>query len=73
MIRALEGNDDGVKVGGRILPALRFADDQAMIAGTEEALQNIMNKLAQVSENCGMKINIKKTKTLMVVSKNERH
>ena len=69
LIREALGNlKEGVKVGGILVPALRFADDQAMLANKERDLQKIMDKLALVSEEYGMKINIKKTK-VMVISK----
>ena len=45
---------------------VRFADDQGMVAGTEMGLQRLMNKLNDTAENFGMKINIQKTKTIVV-------
>lgn len=66
----MEGLDRGVKVGGQLIPALRFADDQAMIADSQKTLQELMDRLAAVSDNYGMRINIKKTK-VMVISKVE--
>jgi hypothetical protein len=67
---AMENTEEGIKVGGKIVKALRFADDQAMLAGSKKGLQEIMNKLTQVSEKYGMRINTKKTK-VMVISKKE--
>ena len=67
---ALETEDGGIKVGGVLVKALRFADDQAMIASSQESLQIMMNRLNEVSEKWGMKINIKKTK-VMVISRDK--
>ena len=66
MVEALDGVNEGVKVGGSLLKDIRFADDQGMIAETEQRLQNIMNRLNDVSKEYGMKINIKKTKVMRV-------
>ena len=65
---ALECNTDGIKVGGHLVQAIRFADDQAMVANTVKALQRLMDALDKTSEEFGMRINIKKTK-VMVISK----
>ena len=66
MVEALDGVDEGVKVGGSLLKDIRFTDDQGMVAETEQGLQNIMNRLNDVSKEYGMKINIKKTKIMRV-------
>ncbi len=68
---ALEKIDEGVKVGGQLVKALRFADDQAMVASNQEGLQRMMNILTEVSLEYGMKINTKKTK-VMRISRTER-
>ena len=66
MVEALDGVDEGLKVGGSLLKDIRFADDQGMVADTEQGLQNIMNRLNDVSKEYGMKINMKKTKVMRV-------
>ena len=43
MIEALEDIEIGVSVGGQLVNDVRFADDQAMVAGTEMGLQRLMN------------------------------
>src|SRR6218665_3548132 len=63
---ALENTEEGVKVGGKLVKALKFADDQAMLAGSEYDLQRMMDRLNMVSVNYNMKINAKKTKVLRV-------
>jgi len=59
---ALEDTEEGIKVGGKLVKALRFADDQAMLAGREDELQKMMDRLNTVSIQYKMKINIKKQK-----------
>jgi hypothetical protein len=61
---ALENTEDGVRVGGHLVNAVRFADDQAMVASSNAGLQRIMDTLNKTSGEYGMKINIKKTKTM---------
>ena len=66
MVEALDGVDEGVKMRGSLLKDIRFTDDRRMVAVTEQGLQNIMNKLNDVSKEYSMKINIKKTKVMRV-------
>jgi len=49
-------------VGGTIVRALRFADDQAMLAGSEHNLQRMMDQLNMVSMNYNMKKILKRQK-----------
>ena len=51
---------EGVSVGGRNINNLRFADDAALIADSQEKLQRLLEAVVQASENKGLKINIKK-------------
>ena len=46
---ALENIQEGVKVGGVLIPAIRFADDQAMVSHTARGLQVIMDALQDMS------------------------
>ncbi len=62
----LEAEEGGIKIGGVQVNALRFADDQAMLAESQESLQSLMNRLNEVSEKWGMRINIKKTKVMRI-------
>src|SRR6218665_46149 len=61
---AVEDLEEGIKVGRRWIKALRFADDQAMVAKSQKGLQTMMDRLDRTSREYGMKINIKKTKVL---------
>src|SRR3989442_8072297 len=65
-IEAFEDMEERVLVGRQLVSSVRFADDQGMVAGTEMGLQRLMNKLNDTAENFGMKINIQKTKTMVV-------
>ena len=58
----------GVNVGGTNYNNLRYADDAALLAGNEKELSDLTRKINEVGKQFGMKINIKKTKA-MVVSK----
>lgn len=62
-------NKKGIKIGGIPINNLRYADDTVLLAENEEDLQDIVNEINQVGLTYGMKINAKKTKT-MVISRN---
>jgi len=64
---ALQDSEEGVKAGGKLIKALRFADDQAMAAGKEEDLQRMMDRLNKTTTEYGMKINPKKTKAMKII------
>src|SRR5580698_2115631 len=66
MKEALVGIEEGVKVGGRVLSDIRFADDQGMTSSTEQGLQRMMNALNNTAKRYDMKINIKKTKVMKI-------
>ena len=59
----MEDMPEGIKVGGRLMNALRFADDQAMIAASQKGLQRMMDRLNTISEEYDMKINIKRRRS----------
>ena len=44
---ALQDSEEGGKVGGKLMKALRFADDQAMVAGKEKDLQIVMVRVIE--------------------------
>ena len=63
-------NLEGVSVGGMNINKLRYADDTAVIANSEEKLQLLMTTLREVCDTYGMKINNKKNETeVKVVAK----
>ena len=56
MKEALEQTDEAIKIGGNIIKDIRFIDDQAMIAHTEEGLQMLMDKLSTTAATFNMKV-----------------
>ena len=69
MAEALEEVKEGIRVGGELLKDVRFADDQGMIVGSNDGLQRLMESLNRAAGRYDMKINIKKTKTMVVSRK----
>ena len=61
-------NMKGINARGKNYNNLRYADDTALLAGNEKELTELTSKINEVGKQFGMKINIKKTKA-MVVSK----
>ena len=70
MNRIREKANLGVKVGGKGVEWLRFADDIAVLADSEDKLRRGMERMVKIFEEYGMKINFGKTK-MMIVSKEE--
>lgn len=66
---ALEGMCQGVVVNGVVINNLRYADDTVLLATSLEDLQELLNAVAKTSSAMGLKLNVKKTKW-MVISKN---
>ena len=54
----------GVKIAGKHINNLRYADDTTLMAESEEELKSLLMKVKEVSEKAGLKLNIKKTKTM---------
>ena len=52
----------GIKIAGRNINNLRYADDTILIAETEEELKSLLMKLKEESEKTGLKLNIQKMK-----------
>lgn len=61
---ALQGCEEGVKLGGYPVKAVRSADDQGMLADSENGLQKITDRLNNVVDDFRMKMNVKKTKAM---------
>ena len=53
----------GIKIAGRNINNLRYADDTTLIAGGEEELKSLLMKVKEESEKVGLKLNIQKMKT----------
>ena len=59
----LEEAQAGIKIAGRNINNLRYADDTTFMAESEEELRSLLMKVKEKSENAGLNINIKKKKT----------
>ena len=57
----LEEAQAGIKISGRNINNLRYADDTTLMAESEEELKNLLMKLREESEKVGLKLNIQKT------------
>ena len=54
----------GIKIAGRNISNLRYADYTTLIAESEEELKNLLMKVKEEREKVGLKLNIKKTKIM---------
>ena len=54
----------GIKIAGRNINNLRYADDITLMAETEKALRSLLMRVKEESEKAGLKLNIQKTKIL---------
>ena len=54
----------GIKIGGRNINNLRYADDTPLIAESKEELKSLLMKVKEKSEKVGLKLNIQKTKIM---------
>ena len=53
-----------IKIAGRNINNLRYADDTTLMAEREEELKNLLMKVKEEREEAGLKLNIQKTKTM---------
>ena len=60
----LEEAQAGIKIAGRKVNNLRYADDTTLMAESEEELKNLLMKVKEKSEKAGLKLNIQKTKIM---------
>ena len=60
----LEEAEAGIKIAGRNLNHLRYADDTTLMAESEEELKNLLMKVKVENEKVGLKLNIQKTKIM---------
>ena len=58
------GEMSGIKIAGRNINNLRYADDTTLMAESEEELKSLLMKVKVESENVGLKLNIQKTKIM---------
>ena len=60
----LEETQAGIKIAGRNITNLRYADDTTLMAENEEELKSLLMKVKMESEKVGLKLNIQKTKII---------
>ena len=60
----LDEAQTGIKIAGRNINNLRYADDTTFMAESEEALKSLLMKVKEESENVGLKLNNQKTKIM---------
>ena len=60
----LEEAQAGIKIAGRDINNLRYADDTILMAESEEELKSLLIKVKEESEKVGLKLNIQKTKIM---------
>ena len=60
----LEETQAGIKIAGKNLNNLRYADDTTLMAESEEELKSLLMKAKEESEQVGLKLNIQKTKIM---------
>ena len=60
----LEEAQTGIKIAGRNINNLSYADDTTLMAENEEKLKNLLIKVKEESEEVGLKLNIQKTKIM---------
>ena len=60
----LEEAQDGIKIPGRNINNLRYADDTTLMAESEEQLKSLLMKVKEESEKVGLKLNIQKMKIM---------
>ena len=60
----LEEAQAGIKIAGRNINNLRYADDTTLMAESEEELKSLLMKVKVESENFGLRLNIQKTKIM---------
>ena len=60
----LEGTQAGIRIAGRNINNLRYADDTTLMAESGEELKSLLMKVKEESEKVGLKLNIQKTKIM---------
>ena len=63
-ITGLEEKQAGIRIAGRNINNLRYADDTTLMAESEEELKSLLMKVKEEREKVGLKLNIQKTKIM---------
>ena len=61
----LDETQAGIKIVGRNINNLRYADDSTLMTGSKEELKSLLMKVKEESEKAGLKLNIQKTKIMV--------
>ena len=64
LIAELDETQAGIKISGRNINNLKYADDTTLMAESEEELKSLLMKVKEESENVGLMFNIQKTKLM---------
>ena len=56
----------GIKIGGRNITNLTYADDTALLADNITSMRNVLHRVDAISNNAGLKLNAKKTKVMHI-------
>ena len=64
MLGWMKHNEARIKIAGRNINNLRYADDTTLMAESEEELKNLLMKVKEESEKVDLKLNIQKTKVM---------
>ena len=60
----MDGSQAGVKIAGRNINNLRYANDTTLMAESEEELKSLLMRVKEENEKAGLKLNIQKTKIM---------
>ena len=61
----LDEAQDGIKIAGRNINNLRYADDTTLMAESKQELKSLLMKMKEESEKAGLKLNTQKTKIMV--------
>ena len=64
----LEETQAEIKIAGRYINNLKYADDTTVMAESEEEIKSLLMKVSEETEKVGLKLNIQKTKIIYPVS-----
>ena len=64
MTNGLDEAQAGIKIAGRYINNLRYADDTSLMVESEEELKRLLMKVKEEREKAGLKLNIQKTKIM---------
>lgn len=64
--RAQSNSDAGIMINGEKITSIRYADDTVLIAESEQELQEMLTNISTISEEYGLQINVKKTKSMTI-------